>query len=84
MIRLEEIVPGARVRGIAGPQFVEVLAARSFGPDAVEVTGLSPSAGLVQRSIAGFVDQSTALALGTALTLAGVGLRIGSKADRRP
>ncbi|APF36459.1 RNA helicase [Chelatococcus daeguensis] len=38
MIRLEEIVPGARIRGIAGTQFVEVLAARSFGPDAVEVT----------------------------------------------
>jgi len=38
MMRLEEIVPGARIRGIAGAQFVEVLAARSFGADAVEVT----------------------------------------------
>lgn len=37
-MRLEEIVPGARIRGIAGEQFVEVLAARSFGPDAIEVT----------------------------------------------
>jgi len=37
-MRLEEIVPGARIRGIAGVQFVEVLAARSFGADAVEVT----------------------------------------------
>src|SRR5919202_1538097 len=38
MTRLEEIVPGSRIRGIAGDEFVEVLAARSFGPDAVEVT----------------------------------------------
>ena len=38
MVRLEEIVPGGRIRGIAGGDFVEVLAARSFGPDAVEVT----------------------------------------------
>lgn len=53
-------------------------------PEAIEVTGLSESAGLVQRAIAGFVDQSTALALGTVLTLAGVGLRMASRADRRP
>jgi superfamily II DNA or RNA helicase len=38
MVRLEEIVPGSRVRGIASGDFVEILAARSFGPDAVEVT----------------------------------------------
>ena len=38
MIRLEQITPGSRVRGIAGNQFVEILAARSFGPDALEVT----------------------------------------------
>ncbi|MCV0386468.1 MAG: DUF3883 domain-containing protein [Nitrobacter sp.] len=38
MIRLEEIVPGSRIKGIAGVEFVEVLAARSFGPDAIEVT----------------------------------------------
>jgi superfamily II DNA or RNA helicase len=38
MTRLEHIVPGSRIRGIAGDEFVEVLAARSFGPDAVEVT----------------------------------------------
>jgi len=38
MTRLEQIVPGSRIRGIAGDEFVEVLAARSFGPDAVEVT----------------------------------------------
>jgi SNF2 family DNA or RNA helicase len=38
MVRLEEIVPGGRIRGIAGSDFVEILAARSFGPDAVEVT----------------------------------------------
>jgi len=38
MIRLEEIVPGSRISGIAGGDFVEILAARSFGPDAVEVT----------------------------------------------
>lgn len=38
MVRLEEIVPGGRLRGIAGGDFVEIVAARSFGPDAVEVT----------------------------------------------
>ena len=38
MVRLEEIVPGSRVRGIASRDFVEILAARSFRPDAVEVT----------------------------------------------
>lgn len=38
LVRLEEIVPGSRIRGIAGGDVVEVLASRSFGPDAVEVT----------------------------------------------
>ena len=38
MVRLEEILPGGRIRGIAAGDFVEILAARSFGPDAVEVT----------------------------------------------
>jgi len=38
MVRLEEIIPGSRIRGIVGAEYVEVLAARSFGPDAVEVT----------------------------------------------
>jgi superfamily II DNA or RNA helicase len=38
MMRLEELVAGSRVRGIASGEFVEILAARSFGPDAVEVT----------------------------------------------
>ncbi len=38
MTRLEQIVPGSRIRGIAGDEFVEVLVARSFGLDAVEVT----------------------------------------------
>jgi superfamily II DNA or RNA helicase len=38
MTRLEQIVPGSRIRGIAGNAFVEVLAARSYGPDALEVT----------------------------------------------
>lgn len=38
MMRLEEIIPGSRIKGVAGPQFVEVVAARAFGPDAVEVT----------------------------------------------
>lgn len=37
-MRIEEIVPGSRIRGISGDEFVEVLAARPYGPDAVEVT----------------------------------------------
>ena len=38
MMRLEQIVPGSRIRGISGDKFVDVIAARSYGPDAVEVT----------------------------------------------
>lgn len=38
MIKLEQIVSGSRIRGIAGKQPVEILAARSYGPDALEVT----------------------------------------------
>jgi hypothetical protein len=42
MVRLEEIVPGGRIRGIAPGDFVEILASRSFrcGPDAVDQTVL--------------------------------------------
>ena len=42
-MRLEEIVGGSRIRGIIGDEFVDVIAARSFGPDAVEVTYKSNS-----------------------------------------
>jgi SNF2-related domain len=38
MVCLEEIVPGTRVKGILAGEFVEILAARSYGSDAVEVT----------------------------------------------
>ncbi len=38
MVRLEEVVPGARVSGIAGERFVEIVAVRSYGADALEVT----------------------------------------------
>ena len=43
MMRLEEIVAGCRIRGISGDEFVDIIAARSFGPDAVEVTYKSDS-----------------------------------------
>ena len=33
MLRLEEIIPGGRIRGIAAGDSVEILAARSFGPE---------------------------------------------------
>lgn len=38
MMRLEEIIPGSRIKGILATEIVEVIAARSYGPDAVEVT----------------------------------------------
>src|ERR1700719_4577993 len=38
MMRLEELVAGSRVRGIASGDFVEILATRSFGADAFEIT----------------------------------------------
>ncbi len=49
MIRLEEIVPGTRIKGILAGEFVEILAARSYGADAVEVT--YKSNGRVDQSI---------------------------------
>lgn len=38
MVKLEDIRPGVRVRGIAGPQIVEILAVDPCGSDALEVT----------------------------------------------
>jgi len=34
MVRLEEIVPGVRIRGILADEFVEILVAHSYGSDA--------------------------------------------------
>ena len=41
-MKLERIVPGSRLSGIAGDGAVEVVATRSYGPDAVEVTWWGP------------------------------------------
>ena len=41
-MKLERIVPGTRLSGIAGDGAVEVIATRSYGPDAVEVTWKGP------------------------------------------
>ena len=38
MVKLETIVPGSRLAGIHGESAVEIIATRSYGPDAVEVT----------------------------------------------
>ena len=38
MVKLEQIRPGVRVKGIMGEQPVEVIASRSFSSKAVEVT----------------------------------------------
>ena len=38
MVRLEEIVPGSRIKGIAGSQFVEIVATKEYGPDVREVS----------------------------------------------
>ncbi len=50
MVRLEEIVAGSALTGLNGAEAVEVVAARSYGPDAVEVTFKSAS-GLSQTII---------------------------------
>ena len=47
-MKLERIVPGSRLSGIAGGVAVEVVATRSYGPDAVEVTWKGPD-GLGER-----------------------------------
>jgi len=41
-VKLERIVPGSRLSGIAGDRAVEVVATRSYGSDAVEVTWKGP------------------------------------------
>ena len=50
MVRLEEIVTGSVLTGLNGAEAVEVVAARSYGPDAVEVTFKSAS-GLSQTIV---------------------------------
>ena len=50
MVRLEEIVAGSALTGLNGAEAVEVVAARSYGPDAVEVTFKSAS-GLSQTIV---------------------------------
>ena len=47
-MKLEELAPGGWATGIAGEAAVEILSARSFGKDAVEVTWKGPG-GLGQR-----------------------------------
>ncbi len=47
-MKLERIVPGSHLSGIAGDGAVEVVATRSYGPDAVEVTWKG-SGGLGER-----------------------------------
>ncbi len=48
MMKLENLVSGARVTGIQGSGAVEIVATRSYGPDAVEVTWKGPD-GLGER-----------------------------------
>ncbi len=47
-VKLESIAPGSRVSGIAGEAAVEILSARTYGPDAVEVAWKGPD-GLGER-----------------------------------
>ncbi|TGP85630.1 MULTISPECIES: helicase-related protein [unclassified Mesorhizobium] len=47
-MRLEEIIPGARIKGILAGEIVEIIAARSYGADAVEVTFKSNGGGVEQ------------------------------------
>ncbi len=41
-MKLERIVPGSRLSGIAGSAMVEIVATQSFGPDALEVVWKGP------------------------------------------
>ena len=41
-MKLERIVPGSRLPGIAGDGAVEVVATRPYGPDAIEVVWRGP------------------------------------------
>ena len=41
-MKLERIVPGIRLSGVAGDAAVEIIATRAYGPDAVEVTWKGP------------------------------------------
>ena len=47
-MKLESIAPGRRVSGLAGEAAVEILSARAYGPDAVEVAWKGPD-GLGER-----------------------------------
>ena len=47
-MKLESIVPGSRVSGIAGEAAVVILSAQAYGPDAVEVAWKGPD-GLGER-----------------------------------
>ncbi len=58
MIKLESIVPGSRLSGIHGDGPVEIIAARSYGADAVEVTWKGPD-GIGERIL--FRDDETRL-----------------------
>ena len=42
MVKLERIVPGSRLTGVSGDGEVEILSARAYGADAVEVTWRGP------------------------------------------
>ncbi|WP_417729057.1 helicase-related protein [Roseovarius sp.] len=50
MMRLEEIISGVRIKGIVPGETVEIIAGRSYGPDAVEVTYKS-AGGAVEQTI---------------------------------
>ena len=47
-MKLESIVPGSRVSGLAGKAAVEILSSRAYGPDALEVAWKGPD-GLGER-----------------------------------
>ena len=59
-----------------------VIVVATVSPDAIDIDGLSESAGALQRAIAGVVDQAVPLVIGHILALAVIGLRIASTPDR--
>lgn len=59
-----------------------ILALVIVSPAAMSVEGLAPSAGTLQRLIAGIIDQATALVVGHLLALGVIALRILTTPDR--
>ena len=60
-----------------------LLAVAVLAPQAIDAPGLAETAGAAQRTIAGVVEQATALIIGHLLALAAIAYRIAHADERR-